>query len=117
MKPPVLAGGLVIANPVEIGLMKLSAIVSRGARKDFIDLACVLDRYAAMGTLLKLAARKYAASGDFIALVQRPLVYFAEADGERDPDRLDPRYAWAGVKAAIEVEARKALSSLLAKPR
>ncbi|MEK7477637.1 MAG: nucleotidyl transferase AbiEii/AbiGii toxin family protein [Candidatus Coatesbacteria bacterium] len=117
MRPPVRAGGLVIAHPVEIGLMKLSAIVSRGARKDFIDLACVLDRWASLKILLGLARKKYASSGDFVAIVQRPLVYFAEADAEPDPDCLDPRYAWNRVKDRIEKEARTALSSFVPPPR
>ena len=113
MRPPIRDGRLAIAHPVDIGLMKLSAIISRGSRKDFIDLACILDRFVSLRTLLRLAERKYAGTGDFIAVLQKPLLYFAEAAMEPDPDQLDRRYRWGRVTMLIETEARKILPKLL----
>ncbi len=113
LRRPVQSGLLRIAHPVDIGLMKLAAIVSRGSRRDFVDLACVLDRYASLEGLLKLAQRKYPQSRDFAMQAARALVYFTDAEREADPLRLEPRYRWGRVKAMIEAEVRKVLPGLI----
>jgi len=65
--------------------MKLSAIVSRGSRRDFIDVACILENYADLPELLRLAPAKFPESPDFAVTALRALVYFDDAEKEDDP--------------------------------
>ena len=44
--------GLAVASPLDLGLMKLGAIISRGARRDFVDLY-LLCRELPLGELLR----------------------------------------------------------------
>lgn len=113
LRPPLRQGRLRIAHPVDIGLMKLAAIVSRGSKKDFIDLACVLERHLRLPKLLDLALTKYPEGHGFILNALRALVYFADADREDDPGALDPRFGWDRVKRLIETETRKALPAAM----
>jgi hypothetical protein len=112
---PVVAGGLRLAVPLDIGAMKLAAIVSRGTRRDFIDLACILDRYATLREVFVAAKRKYHDVAGFPMQALKAMVYFADADGtaDADPDGLDPRYGWAKVKASLEQEARRIAPDIL----
>ena len=106
-------GNLAIAHPVDIGLMKLAAIVQRGSKRDFIDLACILDRHISLEDLLKLAEKKYPQARDFTVQALKALVYFDDAENERDPVMLDPQYAWRRVKPFIEERTRKVLPRVL----
>lgn len=110
-------GSFRLAHPVDIGLMKLGAIIQRGSRRDFIDLACILDRHAGLDRLLRLARRRYPDVRDIVPQALQALVYFADADRDRDPPRLVPQYGWERVKAAVEAHTRKAAGKLLARPR
>jgi len=105
------AGNLALAHPVDIGLMKLAAIVQRGSKRDFIDLACILDRHIVLEDLLKLAEKKYPQARDFTVQALQALVYFDDAEKEREPIMLDPHYAWKKVKPFIEEKTRKVLPS------
>lgn len=113
-KPLVKVGRASLAHPIDIGLMKLAAIVSRGERKDFIDLACVLERHLSLSDLLQRAGRRYADSRDFTAQAVRALVYFADADRGENPKRLVPELAWPKVRALIERETRAVMKKRLA---
>jgi len=113
VRRPVEFDRLVIAHPVDIGLMKLAAIVQRGSKRDFIDLACILDRHISLGRLLGLARRKYPEPRDFAVQALRALVYFDDAEKEGLPVLLDHHYSWERVKPFIEAETRKALPLVL----
>ena len=102
-------GNLALAHPVDIGLMKLAAIVQRGSKRDFIDLACILDRHIGLEDLLKLAQNKYPQARDFTVQALQALIYFDDAEKEREPIILDTNYAWKKVKPFIESETRKVL--------
>jgi hypothetical protein len=106
MRRPLAAGPLRLARPADVGLMKLAAVVQRGARRDFIDLACILDRHMGLHSLLRLAERKFTDVRDFIPQALRALVYFTDAEDEPDPLRLAPAYAWEKTKRRIELSVR-----------
>jgi hypothetical protein len=106
-------GNLSMADPVDIGLMKLAAIVQRGSKRDFVDLACILDRHISLEDLLKLAEKKYPQSRDFTVQALRALVYFDDAEKERTPILLDLRYTWEKVKPFIETQVKKALPRII----
>lgn len=94
-----------IAHPIDIGLMKLGAIVGRGSKKDFVDLYEILNNGVSLSQLLRLAPKKFPGSLDFKVQALRALVYFADADQE--PDLLSrQRLSWPAVKRFLETEVR-----------
>jgi predicted nucleotidyltransferase component of viral defense system len=89
-----------LASPVDIGLMKLAAINSRGTRRDFIDLYS-LKEVAPLNILLDLAPKKYFDRPSFLAISARALVYFDDAEQQPMPNTLVP-ISWQDVKAYCE---------------
>jgi hypothetical protein len=97
-----------LADPLDIALMKLTAISQRGSKRDFVDLACFLRSYPQfpLGELLELLPRKY----DRInrAHYLRALVYFQEAKREPVP-RMRWDLNWKQVKDQLEQEVTQLL--------
>ena len=69
-----------IAGINDIACMKLSAIASRGSRKDFIDLHYMIKHFLRLDDYLQLYMKKY--ENRDIGHVVRSLVYFADAEAE-----------------------------------
>jgi hypothetical protein len=104
LRKPVIAGGGRLTDPVDIGLMKLSAIVGRGSKKDFIDLACIIRNYSSLKELLALARIKYPESPGFPMLALKALSYYRDAEREPDPLILLEEYRWDAVKRFMSGE-------------
>lgn len=94
---PVCADGLTLAAPQDIGPMKLEAITSRGSKKDFIDLAFLLET-STLSEMLELYAVKYPQGSAYLVL--RSLVYFDDAEEDPMPVMLTP-LVWDEAKARI----------------
>lgn len=77
--------------------MKLAAIVGRGARKDFYDLACFIERFG-LRQCLEWYKAKF--SGADLETLRRSLVYFDDAEDQPEPHMLWP-LAWDEVKGRI----------------
>jgi hypothetical protein len=97
--------GIQLASAIDIGLMKLSAINSRGTRRDFIDVYC-LREIVTLDRLLELAALKYADRPSFPAIAVRALAYFEDAEQQPMP-RMLAAVDWADVRAYCEAAARR----------
>lgn len=96
-KPLVSRHGVPLADPVDIGLMKLNAVMSRGAKKDFIDLQYLNERSeSSLTRLIELMPDKYPPLGDPGTLLHlfKSLTWFSDAEEEPDPDILDPAWSW-----------------------
>jgi hypothetical protein len=87
--------GVSLASPVDIGLMKLAAINSRGTRRDFVDIYC-LREIVSLDRLLELAPLKYADRPSFLPVAIRALAYFEDAEHQPMPRLLKP-VRWADV--------------------
>ncbi|MFN2224934.1 MAG: nucleotidyl transferase AbiEii/AbiGii toxin family protein [Anaerolineae bacterium] len=105
LNPTVDYHGVHLASPLDIGLMKLAAINSRGTRRDFVDIYCLRETVA-LDRLLELAPAKYADRPSFLAIAIRALVYFQDAEQQPMPRLLRP-VEWADVRAYCEAAARK----------
>lgn len=103
--------GLRIAHPVDIGLMKLGAIIGRGSRKDFMDLYFILQKELSLAQLLRLVPKKFAGRQDVVPQAFRALVYFADADAEPAPRVLTP-VPWDRIKAYFEREVRPLVKNI-----
>lgn len=84
---PVAGDGLRLASCRDIAAMKLSAITNRGTKKDFVDLAFLLDQFS-LSEMLAFYQRKYADASLF--LVMKSLAYFDDAEEDPMPNMLKP---------------------------
>jgi hypothetical protein len=97
LRPGRAAPGLVLASLEDIAAMKLAAVTQRGARKDFVDVFALGQRFG-LEEMLGFYREKYGIADVGHVLVA--LSYFDGADREPMPTLLE-RWTWASVKAAI----------------
>ncbi len=97
--------GFQLAAPMDIGLMKLAAINSRGTRRDFVDLYCMRD-LASLEEILARVPFKYANRPSFLAIAARALAYFEDAESQPMP-RMHVNIRWRDVRAYCEDAALK----------
>jgi hypothetical protein len=90
--------GIRLASLPDIIAMKLSAIARRGVKKDFWDIAELLDMYS-LAEMLEFYKAKYRSHDIFHLL--RAIVYFADAEKQKDPDPLK-KMTWKQVKTKME---------------
>jgi len=79
--------GIAIGSLIDIGLMKLDALISRGSRKDFYDVY-VMAQQVPLADMLALAQSKYPYVRDFELMAIESLVLFENADRDFQPDLL-----------------------------
>ena len=101
--PVAMFEGLAVADPRDIACMKLDAIGSRGARRDFVDLYAVAQAHG-LSAIFDWFAIKYAAAPYNRAHVLKALTYFADAEQEPLPDMLAP-LDWPAVAEYFRREA------------
>ena len=97
LAPPVATGGVRLAAIPDIVAMKLAAITNRGTKKDFIDLAFLLDRFE-LSEMLGLYADKFEDGERFMVL--KSLVFFEDAEDDPMPYMLQP-INWNDAKKRI----------------
>jgi len=91
--------GIQMAATDDIACMKLSAITSRGSRKDFVDLHYLIRHFHSLEDYLRLYAKKY--DNRDIGHVVKSLVYFADAEVEPEIKLIKP-VLWQDLKADFE---------------
>ncbi len=105
--PVVKYQALRIADIRDIAAMKIDAIASRGAKRDFVDLYFICAAGFTLRDILKIYYKKYgkAAAGNIIH-IQKSLVFFNDAEPEKMP-RMLRRAEWGDVKRYFETEVKK----------
>ena len=93
-----------VAGMVDIGLMKLDALISRGSRKDFYDLYFILQ-HMSLTELLALGRTKYPYARDFELMAIESLVLFDNADRDLQLQLLTA-VTWEQVKQFFIAEAQ-----------
>ena len=91
---PIVEDGVRLASLNDIAAMKVSAIVNRGTKKDFIDLYTLLLHFA-LDEILDMYSRKYSDGSLFI--VMKSLTYFDDAETDPMPNVLNDT-TWETVK-------------------
>lgn len=94
---PVIEEGITLASIEDIAAMKVNAIINRGTKKDFIDMAFLLERYSLL-QILDLYQKKYGVQDYQMAL--RSLTYFEDAELDVMPRMLINK-DWKTVKGEI----------------
>lgn len=103
--PLVETEGIRIASVRDIALMKLDALLSRAARKDFYDLYFICQKVP-LREVLDLAPQKYPSVRDFEAQVVKRLVFFENAEQDSDPPLLSS-VPWQAVTKYFIEHAKK----------
>ena len=97
--------GLAVASAVDLGLMKLGAIISRASRRDFVDLH-LLCRRLPLTTLLDLAEDKFGHVRDFPLQALKGLADLSEIEGDPMP-RLAVPLEWSEVEEWLRTQVRE----------
>ncbi len=97
LEPPVEEDGVRLAGIKDIGAMKVNAITNRGTRKDFVDLARLLEDYP-LDEIFSWYRMKYPDAVPSLAL--RSLSYFVDAETAPMPKMLVP-FDWESAKERI----------------
>lgn len=103
--PAVVAGDSTVASLVDLGLMKLAAIISRGSRRDFVDLYLLSERLP-LDTLLARAPDKFGHVRDFPLQALKGLSDLSLVDGEPLPALVAP-LEWRDVERWVRTEVRR----------
>jgi hypothetical protein len=107
LKTVVSEGGTIqMADPVDIGRMKLLSIASRGGKKDFIDLHCLTWTLISLEELLTLVLEEQGTIRFNRLLFLKGLVDFEEAEKEAQPIMLW-EIDWNKVKEDIGEEVKR----------
>jgi hypothetical protein len=97
--------GLPVASAVDLGLMKIGAIISRGTKRDFVDLY-LLCRQLPLAHLLERAPEKFGHVRDFPLQALKGLADLEQTEGEPMP-RLAVEVEWAEVEEWVRTEVRE----------
>ncbi|MGA2753387.1 MAG: nucleotidyl transferase AbiEii/AbiGii toxin family protein [Terracidiphilus sp.] len=95
--------GVAIADPRDIACMKVSAIASRGTRRDFVDLYFCAERFG-LKEILRLFGRKYAQTHYSKIHILKSLTFFGDAERDPMPNMLE-MLDWKRVKQFFSSEA------------
>jgi hypothetical protein len=98
------AEGVAIAALLDVGMMKLDALISRGSRKDFYDLYFIAQ-HISIRDLLALGRTKYPYARDFELMAVESLVLFENADRDVQPNLLI-NVPWEQVRQFFTIQAQ-----------
>lgn len=103
--------GIKIAHSIDIALMKITAIGSRGSKKDFIDLYFISQEILSLKKLFALLPKKFKKVKYEPYHLLLGLTYFKNADDEPMPLMLDPA-RWEEIKKYFQKKAVECCKSL-----
>ncbi len=96
-----------VADERDIACMKISAVSSRGTKRDFVDLYMIAQEYS-LHELFKLFKRKFSLTPYNNVHILKSLTYFTDAETEPMPDMLIS-LSWDTVKQFFISEVPKLL--------
>jgi len=104
--PIIIDDGIRFLSDQDIMAMKINAILRRGVKKDFWDIAELLKHYT-MGEMIDNYTKKYPNQMLLIS-IPRALLYFEDAENSEDPDNLNGK-TWNDIKEVITEKVREFL--------
>ena len=111
LEAPVTFEGVQIANLPDLAAMKLDAISSRGAKRDFIDLYQICRDAFPLRQVIQHFERKYASVQYSMVHLLKSLKYFADAESDPMPSML-VSLEWAEVKRFFDEQVRRLMGEL-----
>ena len=96
--------GVDIADPKDIGAMKIAAVMDRGTKKDFIDLFFLSKKGISLEKYFQFYDKKYKALKNNLYSIIISLSYFEDAENSDMPQMIE-KISWQEVKKFFEKEA------------
>lgn len=96
-------GNIKVAESRDIGCMKISAISSRGIKKDFVDLFFICQKIISLEELLELFKKKYKSVDYNMIHILKSLIYFEDAEKDPIPKMIIP-ILWEEIKNFFKKE-------------
>lgn len=109
LKPIEIVDDIRLVSVEDIAAMKLSAIARRGVKKDFWDIFELLSKFS-IKEMISFYKEKYRSRDIFHLL--RSLVYFADAETQKDPDPIK-KITWLQIKQKLQEEVEKYVDSAI----
>ncbi|MFM9837166.1 MAG: nucleotidyl transferase AbiEii/AbiGii toxin family protein [Cyclobacteriaceae bacterium] len=103
IKPEQTKEGIRMFSVEDIIAMKVQAILGRGKKKDFWDVAELLNHYS-VPDFIEFHKQKYATQ-NLIITVPQAITYFSDADESEDPISLK-KQTWKSVQESIKAKVR-----------
>jgi predicted nucleotidyltransferase component of viral defense system len=97
--------GIKLADMRDIAAMKMSAISSRGSKKDFVDLYFLLNKHS-LKEIIGFFEKKYSNINYNKLHLLKSLTYFSDAEDEPEPEMLVTT-SWEKIKEKISLETRR----------
>lgn len=98
IKPEIVDDNIILADLEDIAAMKITAIIGRGTKKDFIDLAFLLDIFS-LEEILCFYEKKYPEASRFMAI--KSISYFNDAENDPMPLMIK-KISWENIKEKIQ---------------
>ncbi len=98
--------GIEIADSRDIGCMKISAVSSRGTKKDFIDLFVICQKVISLKELLELFKKKYKGVDYNMMHILKSLSYFKDAEDNPMP-KMIISVSWEKIKSFFKKEIKQ----------
>lgn len=95
--------GIRVASKIDIGAMKIAAIMDRGTKKDFIDLYFLSKDNLLLDDCLIYYDKKYGVLANNVYSIVTSMSYFDQAEKSEMPKMLKP-VDWKDVKTFFERE-------------
>lgn len=95
-----------LADIRDIAAMKIDAIATRGAKRDFVDLYFICKAGYGLAEVLTMYDKKYGKLASNLLHIQKSLVFFNDAEPEKMPKMLKEA-EWAEIKRYFEKEVKK----------
>jgi len=99
-------GMVKIADIRDIAAMKIAAIASRGAKRDFVDLYFICKEVVSLEEAVQLYDKKYKNLAAAKMHILKSLVYFDDAEPDEMPKMLK-KAEWKDIRKYFEHEVRK----------
>jgi len=106
LRPELNIEGIRMFSPEDIIAMKVQAILGRGRKKDFWDVAELLNHFT-IADFIQFHKEKYS-SQNLLITVPQAMTYFADAEESEDPVSLK-KQTWESVKEFINAKVREYL--------
>jgi hypothetical protein len=103
--------GIKIASILDIALMKLSAVMQRNTRKDFIDLYFIIKDHLPLLGLIKQFGNKFNQSSEVSIPILKSLTYFVETETEPMP-HMFITINWENIKTFFISESKQVMEQL-----
>ncbi len=99
--------GIRMFSTEDIIAMKVQAVLSRGTKKDFWDIAELLNHFT-LADFVKFHKEKYKTQ-NLLITVPQAISYFADTEDSEEPVSLKSQ-TWEGVKKSIQLKVREYLA-------